>query len=145
MIVEMRRGAPPEQVDAVVNRATGFGFQTQLNRGTDKVVVAILGSDTGRCPTEAFAVLPGVESVTRIMRPYKLAAREFKPEATLVSIGDVVVGGPRIVVMAGPCSVENPDLLMSTARHVTGRAARPSASRASGSADCRFLARPAPN
>ena len=124
MIVEMRRGAPPEQVDAVVNRATGFGFQTQLNRGTDKVVVAILGSDTGRCPTEAFAVLPGVETVTRIMRPYKLAAREFKPEPTLVSMGDVVVGGPRIVVMAGPCSVENPDLLMSTARHVTSCGAR---------------------
>src|SRR5512133_1839052 len=119
MIVEMRRGAPPEQVDAVVNRATSFGFQTQLNRGTDKVVVAILGSDTGTTPTDAFAVLPGVESVTRIMRPYKLASTDFKPDATLVRIGDVVVGGPRFVVMAGPCSVENQDLLMRTARHVT--------------------------
>src|SRR5512136_1355050 len=119
MIVEMRRGASQQQVDAVVERAESFGFQTQLNLGTDKVVVAVLGSDTGRTPTEAFAVLPGVESVTRIMRPYKLASREFKPESTEVFIGDIVVGGPRVVVMAGPCSVESPELLMATARHVT--------------------------
>jgi 3-deoxy-7-phosphoheptulonate synthase len=124
MIVEMQRGAPEDQVDAVVNRATSFGFQVQLNRGTDKVVVAILGSDTGRCPTEAFAVLPGVETVTRIMRPYKLASREFKSQSTEVCIGDVLVGGPRVVVMAGPCSVENPELFMSTARHVLGCGAR---------------------
>ena len=119
MIVEMRRGAAQEQVDAVVSRARGLGFEVQLNLGTDKVVVAILGSDTGQTPTEAFAVLPGVESVTRIMRPYKLASYDFKPDPTQVRIGDVVVGGPKIVVMAGPCSVENYDLLMSTARHVT--------------------------
>src|SRR5512135_1795845 len=119
MIVEMRRGAPQDQVDAVLERAQLLGFQTQLNLGTDKVVVAILGSDTGTTPTEAFAVLPGVESVTRIMRPYKLASTDFKPNPTLVRIGDVVVGGPQFVVMAGPCSVENADLLMRTARHVT--------------------------
>ncbi len=120
MIVEMRRGAPQEQVDAVVERAQTLGFQVQLNCGTDKVVVAILGSDTGRTPTEAFGVLPGVESVTRIMRPYKLASTEFKAEPTLVRIrDDVIVGAPKIVVMAGPCSGENSDLLMSTARHVT--------------------------
>jgi 3-deoxy-7-phosphoheptulonate synthase len=119
MIVEMRRGAPQQQVDAVLERATELGFQTQLNLGTDKVVVAVLGSDTGRTPTEAFAVLPGVDSVTRIMRPYKLASLEFKPEPTLVSIGNVTVGGPRIVVMAGPCSVESYDIFMAAARHVT--------------------------
>jgi 3-deoxy-7-phosphoheptulonate synthase len=119
MIVEMRRGAPQGQVDAVLERAKTLGFQTQLNLGTDKVVVAILGSDTGTTPTEAFAVLPGVETVTRIMRPYKLASKDFKPDPTLVRIGNVVVGGPQFVVMAGPCSVENHDLLMRTARHVT--------------------------
>src|SRR5512142_688014 len=107
MIVEMRRGAPQQQVDAVVERAASFGFQTQLNLGTDKVVVAILGSDTGRTPTEAFAVLPGVESVTRIMRPYKLAARDFKSEPTIVHVGDADIGGPRIAMIAGPCSVES--------------------------------------
>jgi 3-deoxy-7-phosphoheptulonate synthase len=124
MIVEMRRGAPREQVDAVVARARGFGFETQLNVGTDKVVVAILGSDTGRVPTDVFAVLPGVESVTRIMRPYKLASRDFKPDPSLVRIGDVVVGGPQVVVMAGPCSIESLEQLSVTARHVTRCGAR---------------------
>jgi len=118
MIVEMRRGATKEQVDLVIARAHKNGCDVQLNVGTDKVVVAILGSDTGSIPTEMFAVLPGVESVTRIMRPYKLASREFKDEQTLVQIGDIVVGGPQFVVMAGPCAVESHEQLLKTAKHV---------------------------
>ena len=118
MIVEMRRGASQDQVDAVVARAHGYGFEVQLNIGTDKVVVAILGSDTGSVATDKFAVLPGVESVTRIMRPYKLASREFKEEPSLVRIGDVIVGGPQVILMAGPCSIESRDQLRATAEHV---------------------------
>ncbi|NLG50352.1 MAG: 3-deoxy-7-phosphoheptulonate synthase [Chloroflexi bacterium] len=118
MIVEMRRGAAKEQVDQVIARAHKNGCEVQLNIGTDKTVVAILGSDTGRIPTELFAVLPGVESVTRIMRPYKLASREFKDEQTLVHIGDIVVGGPQLVIMAGPCAIESHEQLLKTAQHV---------------------------
>lgn len=118
MIVEMRKGAARESVDAVVERARSFGFDVQLNVGTDKTVVAILGSNTGQAPTDAFAVLPEVESVTRIMRPYKLAAREFKPTDSRVSIGDVEVGGERVVVMAGPCAVESEEQLMIAGRAV---------------------------
>ena len=120
MIVEMRRRCTQQQIDAVIDRAHRHGFEIQLNIGTDKVVVAILGSDTGRVPTDSFAVLPGVESVTRIMRPYKLASREFKDEPSLVHIGDVVIGGPRVIIIAGPCAVESRDQLLSTARYVTG-------------------------
>ncbi len=118
MIVEMRKGAARESVDAVVERARSFGFDVQLNVGTDKTVVAILGSNTGQAPTDAFAVLPEVESVTRIMRPFKLAAREFKPGDSRVSIGDVEVGGERVVVMAGPCAVESEEQLMTAGRAV---------------------------
>jgi 3-deoxy-7-phosphoheptulonate synthase len=118
MIVEMRRGATQAQIAGVVERAGSFGFQTQLNIGTDKVVVAILGSDTGRVPTDVFAVLPGVETVTRIMRPYKLASRDFKPDSTIVPIGSLSVGGPQVIVMAGPCSVESQEMLLRTAQHV---------------------------
>jgi 3-deoxy-7-phosphoheptulonate synthase len=124
MIVEMRRGAAQEQIDAVVARAHSYGFEVQLNIGTNKVVVAILGSDTGRVSTDMFGVLPGVESVTRIMRPYKLASREFKDEPSQVRIGDVMVGGPEVVVMAGPCSIESHDRLYATAKHVTECGAR---------------------
>ena len=115
MIVQMERGVEVQQVDGVVQRAKSFGFQVQLNMGTDKIVIAILGGNTGQVPTDTFAVLPGVGSVTRIMKPYKLASREFKVEDSLVDVGGVQVGGKRVVVMAGPCAVENEKQLMEVA------------------------------
>jgi len=118
MIVEMVTSADVEKVDGVVQRAKSLGFQVQLNLGTDKIVVAILGGNTGQLPTETFAVLPGVESVTRIMKPYKLASREFKADNSLVSFGGVEIGGKRVVVMAGPCAVENKEQLMKVASAV---------------------------
>jgi len=124
MIVEMRRGHSQKELDAVLSRAHELEFETQLNIGTNKVVVAILGSETGRASTDIFAVLPGVESVTRIMRPYKLASRDFRAEPTLVQIGDVVVGGPKVVVIAGPCAVESHEQLLTTAKHVISQGAR---------------------
>ncbi len=92
MIVEMRTGAPQEELDGVVQRAKSLGLSVQLNIGTDKTVVAILGSNTGQLPTDIFGVLPGVESVTRIMKPYKLASREFKAEDSLVSVNGIEIG-----------------------------------------------------
>jgi len=124
MIVEMRQGASQAQVDAVIARAESYDFSTQLNVGTDKVVVAVLGSNTGQVSTDQFAVLPGVESVTRIMRPYKLTSREFKKETSTVQVGDVKLGGEEVVVIAGPCSVESYEQLSTTAQHVQTQGAR---------------------
>ena len=115
MIVEMKRGASQQEVDGVVERAHSFGFDVQLNLGTEKVVVAVLGSDTGKVHTDVFAVLPGVQSVTRVMKPYKLASREFHPRPSKVNVSGVEIGGQRIVVMAGPCAVENESQLIQTA------------------------------
>ena len=114
MIVEMKKGCTQEEIDEVVQRAKSMGLSVQLNLGTDKTVVALLGANTGQLPTETFAVLPSVESVSRIMKPYKLASREFHPENSMVSINGVEVGGKRIVVMAGPCAVESEAQLMET-------------------------------
>jgi len=118
MIVEMSRGASREQVDHVVDRAHAMGFEVQLNLGTEKTVVAILGSDTGKTSTDMFAVLPGVESVSRIMKPYKLASREFHPQSSVVNVNGVEIGGQKIVIMAGPCAVESEQQLMETAKAV---------------------------
>jgi 3-deoxy-7-phosphoheptulonate synthase len=118
MIVEMSKGASREQVDHVVDRAHFLGFEVQLNLGTEKTVVAILGSDTGKASTDLFAVLPGVESVSRIMKPYKLASREFHPQTSIVNVNGVQIGGQRIVIMAGPCAVESEQQLMETAKAV---------------------------
>jgi len=118
MIVGMAKGASKEAVDNVVKRAESLGLEVQLNLGTDRTVVAILGSNTGQISTDLFAVLPEVESVTRIMKPYKLSAREFKATDTLVKIDGIEIGGKRVVVMAGPCAVESEEQLMEAARVV---------------------------
>jgi 3-deoxy-7-phosphoheptulonate synthase len=118
MIVEMSKGASRQQVDHVVDRAHTLGFEVQLNLGTEKTVVAILGSDTGKTSTDVFAVLPGVESVSRVMKPYKLASREFHPQNTIVNVNGIKIGGQKLVIMAGPCAVENEHQLMETAKAV---------------------------
>jgi 3-deoxy-7-phosphoheptulonate synthase len=118
MIVEMKKQAVREEVASVVEKARSLGFEVQLNMGTEKTVVAILGSNTGQTPIDIFAILPGVETVTRIMKPYKLSSREFKKTNTLVSVGDVQIGAEKVIVIAGPCAVENEDQLAQTAQGV---------------------------
>lgn len=114
----MKKGVTSEDVDLVVQRAKSMGLGVQLNLGTDKVVVALLGSNTGQIPTETFAVLPGVESVTRIMKPYKLVSREFKMDDSIVDIGGIEIGGRQIVVMAGPCAIESEEQILEANRIV---------------------------
>jgi 3-deoxy-7-phosphoheptulonate synthase len=118
MIVGMKKGVTQEEVDNVVQKVKSFGWDVQINVGTEKTVVAILGSNTGQVSTDIFAVLPGVESVTRIMKPYKLASREVKAEDSLVHINGIEIGGKRIVVMAGPCAVESEEQLTEAAKGV---------------------------
>ena len=93
MIVEMRKNATSQEIEDVIQRARSLGFSVQLNLGTDKTVVAILGGNTGQLSTDTFGVLPGVENITRIMKPYKLASREFKGDNTVVSVGNAESGG----------------------------------------------------
>ena len=124
MIVEMRLKAPKTEIEAVVTKAKSLGFSVQPNVGTDKTVIAILGSNTGQVSTDIFAVLPGVEHVTRIMKPYKLASREFNPKGTVVKVGNVEIGGNRLVVMAGPCAVESKKQLEEATRAVQNAGAR---------------------
>ena len=118
MIVEMRKSASSQEVDDVILRAKSLGFSVQLNLGTDKTVIAVLGSNTGQISTDIFAIFPGVESVTRIMKPYKLASREFKAKDTVVEVGEAKIGSKRLVIMAGPCAVESSNQLEEAARIV---------------------------
>ena len=118
MIVEMKKGATVEEVRSVVERANSLGLKTQLNLGTDKTIIALLGGHTGQIATEVFAVLPSVETVTRIMKPYKLVSREFKSEDSVVTVKGVPIGGKRVIVMAGPCAVETKEQLFEAAQAV---------------------------
>ncbi len=124
MIVEMRKGAEQAEIDRVISTAQDLGFEVQLNYGKEKTVVAILGSETGRVPSDTFALLPGVQSVQRIMKPYKLASREFRPKGTVATIAGVEIGGPEVIVMAGPCAVESEEQVFQTALAVKKAGAR---------------------
>jgi len=116
MIIEMERGAREASIQKVIRKVQSEGFGVQINRGTEKVVIAVIGSETGKIDTQIFEVLPEVRRVIRIMNRYKLASREFKEENTIVRIGDVEIGGNKIVIMAGPCAVESEEQILACAR-----------------------------
>lgn len=107
MIIEIQKGAEEKEIQEVVNKVKELGFESQLSKGEEKTVIAVLGSGTDKVDTQIFEVILGVERVIRIMKPYKLASRDFKKENTIVKIDDVEIGGDKIVIMAGPCAVES--------------------------------------
>jgi 3-deoxy-7-phosphoheptulonate synthase len=117
MIVVMQQGASEEQIQAVIDRLVDFGFDVHRSSG---VVHTLLGGVGGRDEFDAsiFEVMDGVKELVRIRSPYKLASRGFRPEGTVVRIGKVEIGGPRVVCMAGPCSVENRDQIEAAAESV---------------------------
>lgn len=108
MLVVMEQGAPEAQIQQVIDRLTGLGFDVHRSTG---VVHTLLGGVGGNpdFDVETFAVLPGVKEAHRIVSPYKLASRSFRPDGTKIRINDVEIGGNKVVVMAGPCSVEGRD------------------------------------
>lgn len=119
MIVVMRHMAPPEEVEAVTSRLSRAGFQVHLSQGVARTIIGVIGNDTKtRLPGMALEAMPGVEKVVPILQPYKLAGREFKPENTVIRIGEFTIGGEDIHVMAGPCAVENREQILESAYQV---------------------------
>ena len=123
MLVVMQQGATEEQIDNVIERLTELGFDVHRSTG---VVHTVLGGVGGKedFDLDVFALMDGVKEAHRISSPYKLASRSFKPGGTVVKIRDVEIGGPRLVVMAGPCSVESRDQIERSAEIVAGGGAQ---------------------
>jgi 3-deoxy-7-phosphoheptulonate synthase len=117
MIVVMKRGASTEEKDRVYREIRRVGLRYQAIEGVERTVVGVIGTqpDTGKLFLE---VLPGVEKVIPILRPYKLASRELKQENTLIRVNGIQIGGKHVVVAAGPCSVEDEASLISLAKSV---------------------------
>jgi len=106
MLVVMQEGATEPQIQNVIDRLVELGFDVHRSTG---VVHTVLGGVGGKeeFDVATFEVMEGVKEAHRIMSPYKLASRTFRPGGTVVRVGDgVEIGGQRVVVMAGPCSVE---------------------------------------
>lgn len=124
MIVVMTKDSTPEQLAHVEARIENRpGLKPQVFQGIERVVVGVLGAIPPDLRDE-MALLPGVSEVVRISKPYKMASREFHPDNSVVMIGDVAVGGPEPVVMAGPCSVEDEEQMVSTAQAVQAAGAK---------------------
>lgn len=123
MIIVTKPEATEEQIQHVVDRILEWGLKAEISRGAVRVVIGVIGpEDVIR--EKPLAAIPGVESVTPVLKPYKLVAHEFRQTASLVKIGDVVVGGKQVVTMSGPCSVESREQILSIARDVRKAGAR---------------------
>lgn len=117
MIVVMKKGATPQQIQHMIERVEALGLKSHPIYGTERTVIAAIGEkrDEHRQSLESG---PGVAEVVPILAPYKVASREVKPEPTVVRAGSLTVGNCNLGMIAGPCSVENQEQTISTARAV---------------------------
>jgi 3-deoxy-7-phosphoheptulonate synthase len=119
MIIEMEAYAVEELIQAVVAEVKEHGFDVQINHGEEKTIIGVFGADTANLDTAAFEVMDGVARVVRIQKPYKRASREFRPQGTIIDLGNgVKIGGNEVIIMAGPCAVESKDQLFKCAEMV---------------------------
>jgi 3-deoxy-7-phosphoheptulonate synthase len=124
MVVVMQEGATEDAVQVVINRLMGMGFDIHRSTGARHTVLGAVGAKVD-FDTRDIELLGGVEEVLRITAPYKLASRHFRPEGTIVTVGQgVAIGGDEVVVMAGPCSVENAEQINTIAASVAANGAR---------------------
>jgi len=119
MIIIFRQDVSEEQVQNALRKIQALGYTPHLSRGTVKTICGVTGDDRSISEAE-FDQLPGVESVLRVLKPYKLASREFHPDATTVGVGGAPIGPGGFAVIAGPCSVESEEQVEATAALLGG-------------------------
>ena len=117
MIIVLKPHATEAEVAQVIRKIESFGLAAHISKGTERTIIGAIGDERvlQEGQLEAF---PFVEKVLPVLKPYKLASREFRPEGSVVNVDGVLVGGRRVVVMAGPCAVEGREGLLETARSV---------------------------
>ena len=119
-IIVLKPTATEDDLRRIIKKLEGRDLRTNISKGTERTVIGVIG-DTSKIAEEeedAIRVMPGVEEVMRILKPYKLASRDFKAEDTTIDIRGNVIGGKRIQVIAGPCAVESKTMIVSIAEKV---------------------------
>ncbi len=125
MIIVMKAGAVKRDKEEVLKRIKELGYKPHVIHGTTRDVIGAVGDERGKLILQTIESMHGVESVVPILQPYKLASKEVKREASVIRISDTVsIGGPEIIVMAGPCSVESEEQIISTAKGVKAAGAQ---------------------
>jgi 3-deoxy-7-phosphoheptulonate synthase len=117
MIVVLKPGTSDLQIEQVIAKITAVGLTPHVMKGVERVVIAVIGDERVLSP-DILSALPGVQDVMPILSPYKLVSREFQKENTVVDVNGIRIGENRVVVMAGPCSVETKERLFSIAEDV---------------------------
>ena len=118
MIVAMQEAADEGQIQQVIEHLVKIGFEVHRSTGARMTVLGAVGAGID-FDIRNVELLPGVQEVHRISSPYKLAGRSFRPEGTIVKLANgIEIGGNKVIVMAGPCSVESREQLFSTAEAV---------------------------
>jgi 3-deoxy-7-phosphoheptulonate synthase len=117
MIVVMKVGSSQDEISGVKKRIEVSGLKAHISEGVEHTVIGVLGQVFPEL-RDALELLPGVDQVIPVSKPYKLASREFHPRDTIVELNGVAIGGNEIVVMAGPCAVESEEQLLTTAQAV---------------------------
>ncbi len=125
MIIILEPGATPAQREELVADLHARGYGVHLSEGVERTIVGVIGTPERDKEglVEQFEALPFVERVVPILKPYKLVGKAFKPEGTVINVRGVQIGGGTLCVMAGPCTVESPEMLFETAKMVKAQGA----------------------
>ncbi|MDA2926257.1 3-deoxy-7-phosphoheptulonate synthase [Acidobacteria bacterium AH-259-G07] len=118
MVIVMQAGASPQQIQRVMERIKSLGYEPHPMYGVERTVIGAIGDERGKSILESLISLQGVESVIPILKPFKLASREIRPEATIVQIAGIQVGKGGFALIAGPCSVESETQIIKAAAQV---------------------------
>jgi len=118
MIIVLRPEATEEQVNHIIAKVKKLGLTPHVSKGTERTIIGVIGPEDVLQVTP-LEVFPGVEKVMPVLAPYKLVSREFRPEDSVIDLGKgVKIGGKKIVIMAGPCAIENLESLHEIASEV---------------------------
>ncbi len=117
MVIVMNHNATTEEIAAITAHIETLGLRAHLSRGEERTIIGVIGDERPIEP-EHFEAFAGVERALRILHPFKLAARDFHPADTIVKINGVSIGGPQVIMLAGPCSIESREQIMETAAAV---------------------------
>jgi 3-deoxy-7-phosphoheptulonate synthase len=118
MIVVMKVDASTKQISSVISRVKDLGYEAHLSEGEERTIIGVVGDGNINEYSEQFGLMDGVERTMPVSHPYKLASRAFRPHDTLVPLNGEKVGGKKVIVIAGPCSVESREQIIETAHAV---------------------------
>jgi len=123
MVIIMEHDATDQQIEDIINKLHEIGYNVHKSTGVDYTLLGVIG-DVSKLDVRDMIILPGVADAYRISAPYKLVSREFRHKDTIIDIKGTRIGGEEIMVIAGPCSIESKDQMMTIAEYVSGAGAK---------------------